>query len=76
MQGNMGMMGDSLFFGAGPSLSTGIFDGSFAPSELGDQWTSLMRETGFFPVGDAQASTFRQEPAATFGGGADAFPGF
>ena len=38
----------SLFFTMGPDLSTGIFDGSFTPGELGEQWTSLMRQTGFF----------------------------
>ena len=56
---------DALFFGgAGPAgaVSTGIFDGSFVAGELGEQWTSLMRETGFFPIGDAQGSVFRNDP--------------
>ncbi|KAH9940787.1 uncharacterized protein BXZ73DRAFT_88507 [Epithele typhae] len=48
--------------------SQGIFDGSMVSEGLaGDQWTSLMRETGFFPVGDAQS--FRGD-----GFSADMFP--
>ena len=73
----------SLFFGppglapcaaeaAAAAASQGIFDGSFVAGELGEQWTSLMRETGFFPVGDAQGSCFRSEPGSFASG--DIFP--
>ena len=37
---------NQLFMGA--EMGTGMFDGSFAPGELGEQWASLMRETGIF----------------------------
>ena len=57
----------SLFFAASPEVSTGIFDASsFAPGELGEQWNSLMRETGFFNSQAANGAAPGQDPFAKF----------
>lgn len=60
-----GPITDASFFAMGPNMSTGIFDGSFAPGELGEQWTSLMRQTGFFDAPGMQDA---------FAGHGDTFP--
>ncbi|KAI0730863.1 fungal-specific transcription factor domain-containing protein [Earliella scabrosa] len=65
-----GPIGDpSLFFAASPEVSTGIFDASsFAPGELGEQWNSLMRETGFFnsQAANGPGTATGQDPFAKF----------
>ncbi|OJT02942.1 hypothetical protein TRAPUB_6481 [Trametes pubescens] len=66
----------SAFFSMGPDMTSAIFNGSFAMGGAGDasgdQWASLMRETGIFDVQGA----FRQDPFGPGGGGgqADSFP--
>ncbi|KAI0718035.1 fungal-specific transcription factor domain-containing protein [Cerioporus squamosus] len=60
-----GPIADASFFAMGPNMSTGIFDGSFTPGELGEQWTSLMRQTGFFDAPGMQDA---------FAGQGDSFP--
>ncbi|KAL1940728.1 hypothetical protein VTO73DRAFT_7769 [Trametes versicolor] len=64
----------SAFFSMGPEMTNAIFNGTFAMGGAGDasgdQWASLMRETGIFDVQGA----FRQDPFGAGGGQADSFP--
>ncbi|KAI0367566.1 hypothetical protein BV20DRAFT_970323 [Pilatotrama ljubarskyi] len=64
------MTDPSAFFSMGPDMSNSIFNGPFALGDCaGEQWASLMRETGIL---DGQGS-FRQD---VFGAQPDTFPRF
>ena len=71
LQNTAGHSADPFAFGAAtPGVSTDTFD-AFASAQLGEQWESLMRETGFFDAG-TQGSGVGQDPFATFQG--DMYP--
>ncbi|KAI0741388.1 fungal-specific transcription factor domain-containing protein [Daedaleopsis nitida] len=75
-----GPIGDPHMFFANNTFPADIFDGSFAPGELGEQWHSLMRETGFFDAqGTLRQDGFAQQQqgvGAGTGAGPGAFPQF